>query len=225
MSSCFHIVSLSDHAVFTIITSALEAYKISHTEEDKEHSPIETYGNLWGYQARTKRDEIILRIILADVDTSATRTFNSAAPKQEAFDLKAEFVDRLMPELEYLGDFHSHPYHPENDNINSVLEVERHKYHCFSREDFRYTRHLQKKIGRHYRIGIVATVFEMPQIVQRRNRHVGDDLSCIRFIYDNLAIWLKCHVFSGTTFKHVKSENIGLTCSILGFPAASIEQN
>jgi hypothetical protein len=109
---------------FTIITSALEAYKVSHHDGNKSHIPIETYGNLWGYLADTRRkNEMVFRVVQADVDTSATRQADSVRPKQEAFSTKVEFIDTFMPELEYLGDFHSHPYDFGNDGVNNVLEL------------------------------------------------------------------------------------------------------
>ncbi len=220
----FYIVSISDQAFFTIITSALEAYRVSHPEDDDDgenHIPIETYGNIWGYQAKTKRNEIVFRAVLADIDTSAVRTPNSVRPQQKAFDIKEEFVDKFMPEIEYLGDFHSHPYDFENDKVNNVLELERKKLFCFSHGDFKHVKYLQEE--RNYRLGIVATVFEMPKQVARRNRHIDEDgLTCIRFMYDNLTIWLKVYVFMDS--KRIKDKDIALTCPSLGFHAGSVEQ-
>jgi len=220
----FYIVSISDQAFFTIITSALEAYRVSHPEDDDDgenHIPIETYGNIWGYQAKTKRNEIVFRAVLADIDTSAVRTPNSVRPQQKAFDIKEEFVDKFMPEIEYLGDFHSHPYDFENDKVNNVLELERKKLFCFFHGDFKHVKYLQEE--RNYRLGIVATVFEMPKRVARRNRHIDEDgLTCIRFMYDNLTIWLKVYVFMDS--KRIKDKDIALTCPSLGFHAGSVEQ-
>lgn len=221
MSNSYYIVSIADQAFFTITTSALEAYKVSHPEyKGKEHVPIETYGNLWGYQSQTKRDEQVLRVILADVDTSATRTPNSVRPQQESFSLKEEFVDSYYPELEYLGDFHSHPYDFENDKVDNVLQLERRKLYHFSSGDFNHVRYLQEK--RRYRLGIVTTIYEMPKQVSRKSIHVGkEDFSCIRFTYERLSVWIKAYVFIN---QQIQDTNIALTCPTLGFHAGSIEQ-
>lgn len=220
--SDFYIVSLSDCAFFTIVSAALEAYKVSHPENNGNHVPIETYGNLWGYQVVTKRDEFVLRVVLADVDTSATRTPDSVRPVQEAFTTKVEFVDRFLPELEYLGDFHSHPYDFENDGVNNVLELERSRLYEFSQGDFEHIQYLQEEKSRHYRLGIAATVFEMSEYVARKNKHVKD-FSCIRFMYDRMAIWIKAYIFSTTDFEKMRDDQVGLICPILGFHAESLE--
>ncbi|WP_200376081.1 hypothetical protein [Thiocystis violacea] len=221
----YYIVSISDQAFFTIITSALEAYKVSHSEHKMEkHIPIETYGNLRGYQSKTKRNESVYRILLADVDTSATRKPKTVRPQQESFSIKEEFVDYFYPELEYIGDFHSHPYDFENDKVDNVLQLERMKLYCFSNSDFEHVKYLQKKKNRKYRLGIVATVFEMPNAILRKNAHIGkEDLSCIRFMHDNLAIWIKAYVF--TNKKQIADTEIALACPSLGFHAGSIEQD
>jgi hypothetical protein len=109
MANIKQIVSLSDAAFFTIVTSALEAYSICHQDDSEDdHVPLETYGR--GYQATTKRKESLLHVVLADSDTSAKCKSDEASPADDAFDLKADFADSFFPELEYLGDFHSHPY-------------------------------------------------------------------------------------------------------------------
>lgn len=218
----YHIVSISDQVFFTIVTSALEAYKVSHPEYDgKDHVPIETYGNLWGYQAKTKRNETVFRIVLADVDTSAVRSPNSVRPQQLSFSLKQEFVDYFYPELEYLGDFHSHPYDFENDRVDNVLQLERKRLFCFSVGDFEHVKYLKET--RNYRVGVVATVFEVPGNMRRKNTHIGrEDFSCIRFVHDDLSVWIKAYVFIGPD--QVADTEVGLMCSSVGFHAGSIEQ-
>lgn len=229
MPADYYIVSISDQAFFSLITSALEAYKVSHIDDDQStnHIPIETYGNLWGYQAKTKRNENVFRIVFADVDTSATRTPNSVRPQQKSFTIKEEFVDCFYPELEYLGDFHSHPYDFENDSVSNAKQLEQDKLYCFSDGDFASVNHLKKEEKRKYRIGIVTTVFSPKIAPKRQSSHINDenkekDLSCIRFSHDGLVIWIKCYIFGrGKTL--IQNEDIALMCPILGLHAGSIE--
>ena len=92
---------------------------------------------------------------------------------------------------------------------------------CFFHGDFKHVKYLQEE--RNYRLGIVATVFEMPKQVARRNKHIDEDgLTCIRFMYDNLTIWLKVYVFMDS--KRIRDKDIALTCPNLGFHAGSVEQ-
>lgn len=206
-----YIVSLSEQAFFAIVTSALEAYSVEHVIGSTE--PLETYGNLWGHEGKSKRGEKVLHIALADVDTSADRQCGSVAPKQESFDLKADFIDHFRPELEYLGDFHSHPYDNANDKVKTAAVVERQKLYEFSKEDFDCAK-LHRET-RQYRVGMVATIFQSEKPVVRESKYVGpDDASCIRFSYNDMTIWLKCYVFGDK--KRVTDSLVALVCPALG---------
>jgi len=219
----YYIVSLSEQAFFTIVTSALEAYSILHGKAGgKTHVPEETYGNLWGHEATTKRGETVFHVALADVDTSADRQPGQVQPKEETFKLKQEFVDRFRPELEYLGDFHSHPYDRKHDQVNSALDVERNRLYEFSEGDFVSNRQLRQE--RDYRVGLVATIYKAEKPVPRASKYVGaDDFSCVRFSYDDLTIWLKCCVYGEK--RRVNDSKVALVCSALGFHPGAIEQD
>lgn len=216
-----YITSLSEQAFFTVVTAALEAYRVSHPKNaGMPHQPVETCGNLWGYAAKTKRNELIHHVTLADVDASADQQPGSVTPSEESFNIKADFVDRFRPEVEYLGDFHSHPYDHPNDGVRSALGVERADLFSFSDDDVRAAIHLHKK--RNYRVGLVVTVLETS--VRRENKHVGkNSYSCIRFSYDNFTIWLKAHlVIKG---EMVPDADVSLICPAIGFHAGTVEQD
>jgi hypothetical protein len=212
------IVSLSEQAFFTVVSSALEAFQINHNaQSNKKHIPLETYGNLWGHTAQKSRGESILYVSLVDVETSAKRTPGSVQAANGSFELKQQFVERFHPEIEYLGDFHSHPYDPVNDKVKNALKVERKKFYEFSPADFEAARSLCDERG--YRLGLVVTVFRSDTPIKRRSKHVG--LSCIRFSYDGFIIWLKCHVFEGD--RAVQNRKVALICPSLGFHIGAVK--
>lgn len=222
--SITHIISLSDSTFFTIVTSALEAYKISQPGVPKnEHVPLETYGNLWGYQIQTKRNESLLHVALADSDISAVREPNRVTPVDEAFHLKRDFADHFFPELEYLGDFHSHPYH--TNEIKTELELQRLKLHEESPADRRSAKFLQQD-GRPYRLQIIASVFEREEAINRRPGHLKDDLSCIRFQYDMKTVWIKAYAYrlnaADNSSRRVDKDKIALICPHAGVTVATI---
>lgn len=224
MANITQIVSLSDSAFFSIVTSALEAYSVCHQDStEDEHVPVETYGNLWGYQASTKRKESVLHVVLADSDVSAKRESDSVSPAEDAFCLKRDFADSFFPELEYLGDFHSHPY--VESEVETDLALQRNSFHEQSSEDQRLAKY-QLGLGKPYRIQLIATVFERPKPVNRTSGHLGDDLSCIRFQYDKRTIWIKAYAYrinekDGTSRK-VNKDNIALICPCAGVTVVTI---
>lgn len=224
MARITQIVSLSDTAFFSIVTSALEAYSVCHQDNaEDEHVPVETYGNLWGYEATTKRKESMLHVLLADCDVSAKREPGSASPADDAFKLKSDFADNFFPELEYLGDFHSHPY--DVSEVKTELELQRQTYHEQSSDDHKFAKHKQGD-GRTYRLQIIVTVFERPDTVKRASGHLGDDLSCIRFQYDKRTIWIKAYAYrineKDKTSRKVNKDNIALICSCAGVTVETI---
>jgi hypothetical protein len=226
MATPDYIVSLSEQAFFTVIVSALEAYEIRHlaeSGEDDEHEPVETYGNLWGYEAKTVRKERVFHVSLADVDTSAERDWDSVTPKDETFLLKADLVDWLRPELEYLGDFHTHPYgNDPKDPVKSTRQLEKEKRYEFSPEDFDYVRSLKPSKKKTYRIGLVATIFRGSQEKRRKRGYISDENgSCIRFSYKDFTIWLQCYVFDKQ--KRAEDAKVALLCPAIGFHPGDID--
>ena len=239
-----YIVSLSEQAFFTVVASSLEAFSVNHGEdgqdseeededdtpsddevgadEDDQSRPRETYGNLWGYKVQTMRGETVLHITMADVDTSARCDDESADPKPQAFRLKQDLIDSLRPELNYLGDFHAHPYHYKHDGVTSALDIERRALHDFSRADFRHARHLAQR--RNYQVGLVATVYRGKKHVERKSKYIGENgFSCLRFCCGELTIWLKCYVFEENG-ERIRDAKVALLCTAIGFHGADIDQ-
>lgn len=218
-----HIVSLSEHAFFSVVAGALEAYEIERTTNlAKPHVPVESYGNLWGYEARSRRGERVLHVCMADIEISADCGPGMVQPSAEAFQLKRGLIDRFRPELEYLGDFHSHPYDLVNDQVKSALEVERKEYYRFSPSDITHVKAL--KAERNYRVGLVTTVFKLAEGMRRKDEYVRTDTenySCIRFSYDDFTIWIKAHVYG--ELNAIDDQRVALLCPAIGFHAGMIE--
>lgn len=196
MGKC--LVSISEQAFFSIITSALEAYKVEHGMNAGGSSAyVETFGHLWGYK---KIDELsgdgLYRVVWADTSTAVDRHRDSIAPKDAAQELKQDFVDVFFPEVSYLGDFHSHPYSLLLDGVSTELEVEKKGLYKFSDSDFKSVKYLQDEAFLSYQVGLVVTVFEREQQVKRSFKLL-DGASCLRFQYKNLTIWIKSYVWDG----------------------------
>ncbi|WP_314017856.1 hypothetical protein [Stutzerimonas degradans] len=104
-------ITVEDHAVPQLITSALEAFEFGRKTARKKEVQLETFGLLWGYilPARGNRPPRIV-VTTATVETSALATQNSVDPDRKSLQMKMEFVMRYWPHLEVVGTFHSHPY-------------------------------------------------------------------------------------------------------------------
>lgn len=220
MSSC--LVSLSDQAFFTIVTSALEAYKVDHAKFDADGDPddhLETHGHLWGYINESMRGEQVYRIEMADVSTAADRNKDWVGAKDESYEYKRDFVDCYYPELSFLGDFHSHPYSQALSQVNTELDLERNKLYQFSKGDFQAVKYDQQDPNKNYRVGMVATVYERDKLISRTSKHI-DEGSCIRFQYQNMTIWIKAYVWAGDEYRKKSDKMVHLICPNLGFNAS-----
>lgn len=211
------VVSISEQAFFSIVTSALEAFKIEHVLANGESSAqVETFGHLWGYAHQPPGCQKMYRVVLADTSTAVQRDQKSIYYTDEAQELKQDFISSFFPEVCYLGDYHSHPYSQENDNIKTELELERGEYYQFSDADFRSVRSQQDK-ALDYRVGMVATVFKRQRKVKRSIKKL-DHESCIRFQYEDMTIWLKAYVWTedeNCKYRRKADKMVRLTCPSL----------
>jgi hypothetical protein len=215
------IVSISESAFFTMTTTALEAYRIEHiTANGSKSDRVETFGHLWGYMSKSSAGMVdIYRVVWADTSTAVIRDTSSVACDPEAMPLKESFLGCFFPEVEYLGDYHSHPYDSVNDGVKSELEVQRKELYKFSDADFRAVRNIQKEDMAKYRVGLVVTIYERGD--QRpRSMELLDEESCIRFQYENTTIWIKAYVWKENKkdfgFRKRPDKSVKLVCPTLG---------
>lgn len=212
------LVSISDQVFFSMVTASLEAYKVKHIAVTSlKHEPVETYGNIWGYVTKKTSGLSVISAVFADVDTSADRYNGSAIPKKEAFELKRDLVDKFLPELEYIGDFHSHPYSfNSSDRIENVLQLENNFCYNFSKSDDEYFEKLRRSKKRNFRVAFAVTVFEMKKKVIRPDSYM-DDCSCIRFMFDKTAVWIKAYAYINKNGPRLASANVAILCPTIGF--------
>jgi len=106
-------VIVEDHVLPQLLTSAIEAYEVSHRAHARGRSNknLETFGLLWGY-ALPVRNGLPARLVavVATVETSALRHTDWVRPDFESIAMKRDFFGEYWPQLELIGTFHSHPY-------------------------------------------------------------------------------------------------------------------
>ena len=210
-------VVITNDAFRAMVISALEGYLVPHGRRvnANEHRPVETYGTLWGFIThKPKTEELIYQITLADIDSSAYRAAESVTEKDLAIRIKSAYLDKFNPELHYLGDFHSHPWHKDYDlqehpyvKSAQMLEqgrtIEGGRPYQFSEQDFGWVRSL-RAAGRDYRIGVVVTIYQMANLIRDTSTVYLDGHSAIRFTYNgpdasekerSFRIWIKAYVY------------------------------
>lgn len=211
------IVSISESAFFTIISTALESYKLEHQIHNGEMGDrVETFGHLWGYSRYYNTPEQVYRVVWADTSTAVIRDKSYVAYDNEAQSLKQDFVDTFFPEVSYLGDYHSHPYSTHEDEVKTELALERNGLYQFSKGDFEAVKNLHENEYLDYRVGLVVTVYEREDKITRHQKRL-DGESCIRFQYSGMTIWIKAYIWEEKNLKYKRKpcNQVKLICPSL----------
>ncbi|MNM36690.1 hypothetical protein D3C81_474070 [compost metagenome] len=115
-------VIIEDHVLPQLLTSAIEAYEVSHKASlrSRENKKLETFGLLWGYAlpVRTGQPARLVAVV-ATVETSAVRHNEWVQPDYDSIHMKRDFFAEYWPQLELIGTFHSHPY----EDLSEVNDV------------------------------------------------------------------------------------------------------
>lgn len=186
-----YVVKITESAFIDMCLSALEAYCVQHKRKQK--GALETYGLVWGHEASMQNGKTLYTVQKVSIDTSAKRTSDSTTPKSESLYLKCGFIASYFPDMEFLGDFHTHPYTAEEATSK---DVRKEKFYEFSVEDVERfnTNGDFKDFG--YRVGLVMAI----AYVKRKSQNIGrlakwcNDASAAEFRFSNYRIWLQAYV-------------------------------
>lgn len=80
----------------------------------------------------------------------------------------------------------------------------------------------QTENNKDYRVGLVVTVYQRDEPTKRADQWM-DDLSCIRFQYDNLTLWIKAYVWAGDDYRKRADKKVNFICPALGFALRNIK--
>ena len=193
-----YVVKISESAFIDMCLCALEAYTIN--QDDKKTDPVETYALVWGNESSMVDGRILYTVQKVSVDTSTVRKNDSCEPQQDSLALKNDFIASFFPDLEFLGDFHTHPY------TNNYKEVINKALYEFSRDDITHV----EKSGHFdtfgYRVGLVmALAFVKNGIQGIKAKRINNDYSVIEIQFSNYCVWLQAYV------AYEKNDNIKLT--------------
>lgn len=189
-----YIVRLSENAVISMILNALEAYAISHQNISGKGKPkfrIESGGSLFGHEIILPDEQKVYQIDVASTDTSAEMGRSELALQREAALLKIDLVSSFWPHLEYIGDFHTHPY----KHYKEVLEIKGKGYY-FSKDDEENSKELAsylKKRNMRYRVGLAVTIGYMKRWGEKECTYIDSNENCLVANFGNLKLWIAAY--------------------------------
>lgn len=196
-----YVVKITEDAFIEMCLSALEAYVVSESDgEGDKLDPVETYGQIWGNQATMRDGTTVFTIKKVTIDTSAERTPGSCSSDKEALLVKTNFVESFFPDIEFMGDFHTHPY------IKNTREIKQEEYYEFSTADKKSVEKLDFFDGFPYRVGLVMTLsaVDSQEPLPTLSTRIKDDYSVIEFHFSNYRIWLQAYATYLTPYDNRK---------------------
>jgi hypothetical protein len=161
-------VTLSDQAVGELLMPVLEGYAVSAGPGFKY---TEVYGILFGMgrevdRVRRGRGLVLHRHILAMRASTQLRAAGAAGwvtPNDRSFDIQLKSARLLFPELEVVGDFHSHPSH----TVERMMSHQRWRPSGSDEELNREWVELMRSHGHRPRLGLMLAVAR----AERRDRY------------------------------------------------------
>jgi hypothetical protein len=206
-----------------MILNGLEAYSVMHTKNAKF---VEIYGNLFGYQSTMRDNRTLYQVETVNIDTSAKGNANSVKPNLDALVLKTETMRHYWPHLEYLGDFHTHPYESINEVTSTELEQGTkkgdNKGYFLSQGDRKSLESLSEFYvlnDTKYRIGLLVTIAAIAADKGKEAEHLHRN--CIQFNLKRHKLWITayCAYKDGEKLKYTnnRKSNVLLECqSVIG---------
>lgn len=181
-----YLVILSENALISLLLSSLEAYAIEKKGFRGKHKKhLETYGSIYGQHIELEDGRTLFRVEMAQTDTTAKQTMDSVQYSEEAISLKRAALASFWPHLDYLGDFHSHPY-------ETLREVRDTKGQYLSGGDRMNLEDNWESFFRdlRYRLGLVVTVSAMQRVRDSGKVWAGEGLNCLEFNIGNFRLWI-----------------------------------
>lgn len=182
-----YIIALSEESFISLTLSALEAYSVAHMNIKKNpNTRLETYGSIFGQEIQLKDGRTLFRVEMATPDTSSKQAQNSVQFNEEAISLKVNTVSSFWPHLEYLGDFHSHPY----DTYQIVRSQS--GYYMSPGDVNSLQANWDFWASLNYRVGLVVTVSAMKRSGRNAARWIKNKnrWNCVEFTMGNIRCWI-----------------------------------
>lgn len=201
-----YVVRVSENALISLVLSSLEAYAVKKkdiTGKGRPQTRIETFGSVFGYELIMRDMRTLYQIEIAHVDTSAAQRRSSVDYSEEAILMKVDAITSFWPHLDYLGDFHSHPY----KNKKEVTDI---KGYFLSSDDRKSLNDdFWTKIK--YRVGLVITIAAMEKAGTKACDWVASN--CVEATLGNYRIWVAsyCAYRDNNEYRYTKDNDSHVT--------------
>jgi len=184
-----YIVKLSENALISLILNGLEAYSVYHMniENKQKKVRLETFGNLFGYEVNLADGQKVYQIEIVNTDTSVKQSTGSVDYNRAAIALKIDTVSSFWPHLEYLGEFHSHPY----KDYKKARETKGYYLSKGDRNDLSENSEFWSNCN--HRIGLLLTIGPMKKTGSRDAQWIDANKNCVELNLGNYKLWITAY--------------------------------
>jgi hypothetical protein len=192
-----YVVSIAESALIQLCQAGLEAYiTLQHIPgQRRRRRELETYGQIWGHEARLRDGRTLYDVQMASVDTSALREPLYVQPEPKALDIKVDLMASCWPHLEFLGDFHTHPYGTVQLALKSKGYRLSEKTTTVDGTDGDIEAYqADTSVRRHsFRVALVLAIGRLKNKVKPNPDWIGD-WATIQFTLSNFRMWIKSYI-------------------------------
>lgn len=107
-----YLVRISENALMELVVAAMESHAVQADHRKKSATGEkyhEAYGLVWGTEVDLEDDLVLFNVDNVTLDAVALRSGSSAVPNT-GLEIKRDAVNYFWPQVELLGDFHTHPF-------------------------------------------------------------------------------------------------------------------
>lgn len=230
-------ITINEFALAHMMASAMEAYLVPHPSQDTaSHLPVETYGSIFGSIRPNSTDASLdIDLLYASTHVMTNRQPDSCAYRMQSNFLHQAIHTRVVPSVQFLGDFHSHPYTcgeilHDGKRVDARL-IERSSLYRFSgtpngtEGDFGDIRHRVNVVPVY--VGLVISLYKMRSAGSLNRARYTDGNSALYFDYlgdggvgqtVNFRCWVKAYGFATGSNAPIDDSRVQLYCPALGLP-------
>lgn len=230
-------ITINELALAHMMASAMEAYLVPHPSQDcASHTPVETYGSIFGSIRQYSTDTSInIDLLYASTHVMTNRQPDSCEYRMQSNFLHQAVHTRVVPSLQFLGDYHSHPYTcgeilHDGSCIDARL-IERSSLYQFSgtpggiEGDFGDIRQRVNVVPVY--VGLVITLYKMRSEGSLNRARYVDGKSALYYDYSgdsgsgqsvNFRCWVKAYGFATGSSTPIDDSQVQIYCPALGLP-------
>lgn len=190
-----YLVNMSEAALRTLVLTSIESYLVPRPPlgRGRPRSMLEAYGLLWGYETRLPNGATCFTIESATVDTHTEKGRKFVRPSEDGLHTMNRIVSSYWPSIQFIGDFHSHPFAPAEEFPAVPFLSEQDRYSVEDDNQFGFA-------NLSYRVALLMSIQKMRKVGRKQPHHTRTNVLQWRMDDMRMALsaWVALRARAGT---------------------------